>query len=209
MGRKLLLIGGGGHCRSVIDSALALSIFEQVGIVDTKADDCLGVTIVGRDEDIPSLVMSGWTDAFVTVGSIGDTSARRRLYELAAKANLNMPAIIDPSAIVAANAKIESGAYVGKGAIINTNAWVGTGAIINTGAIVEHDCMIGDFSHVSPGATVCGQVTVGNDSHIGAGSVVRQGSVIGHHVLVGAGSIVVSDLPDEVTAYGNPCKVVK
>ena len=50
-------------------------------------------------------------------------------------------------------------------------------------------------------------MTVGNDSHVGAGAVVRQEINIGKGALVGAGSVVVKDIPDGVTAYGNPCRV--
>ena len=50
---------------------------------------------------------------------------------------------------------------------------------------------------------------VGNDSHVGAGSVVRQQINIGNDVLIGAGSVVVKDIPDNVKAFGNPCKVVE
>ena len=92
---------------------------------------------------------------------------------------------------------------------MNTGSKLGFCSIINSGAIVEHDCTVGDFAHLSPGAVLCGQVSVGDDSHVGAGSVVRQLVNIGKNTMIGMGSVVVSDIPDKVTAYGNPCKVVK
>ncbi len=79
MGKKLLLIGGGGHCRSVLDTARSAGIYDEFGIIDFADCACPGVPVIGRDEDIPRLVREGWTDGIITVGSVGDTGIRRRL----------------------------------------------------------------------------------------------------------------------------------
>ena len=209
MNKKLLLIGGGGHCCSVLSSVLSLNEYEEIGIVDYADTSVLGVPVVGQDEDLPALKKAGWTDAFITVGSIGNTSLRQCLYQMVIDNGFMVPAIIDVTAIIAQDVKVAAGCYIGKGAILNSGSCIGKCAIINTGAIIEHDCLIGDFVHISPGTVLCGQVSVGNHSHIGAGSVVRQQIEIGKDVLVGAGSVVVSNIPDHVKAFGNPCKVVE
>ena len=209
MSRKLLLIGGGGHCHSVLDSVLSSGTYEEIGIIDKEDIIYFGIPVVGTDDDIPTLVKNGWTDAFITVGSVGDTRIRRRLYEMAKHFGLNIPSIIDSSAVVGNGVVIQEGVFIGKRAVINAGCCIGSCSIINTGAIVEHDCRIGDFSHVSPGVTLCGQVIVGHDSHVGAGSVVKQQVKIGDQVLIGAGSTVLKDISDNVKAYGNPCRVVE
>ncbi len=209
MNRRLLLLGGGGHCRSVVDSALSLNIYDEIGIVDFKDSSCLGIPVVGTDDDLPALYSKGWTDAFITLGSIGNTTVRRKLFQLINSIGLMVPAIIDPSAAVAAGTEIGRGVFIGKNAVLNTGASVGDCAIINTGAVVEHDCSVGAFAHVSPGAVLCGEVTVGADAHVGAGAVVRQQLVIGEHALIGAGSVVLREIPAHAKAYGNPCRVVE
>ncbi len=208
MGKKLLLIGGGGHCHSVLDAVLGGATYDEIGIIDSFDSSYLGVSVVGNDDDIPALLKAGWTDAFITVGSVGDTGIRRRLYEMVKEYGLIIPTIIDPTAIIGKGVKIEEGVFVGKRAVINAGSIIGSCAIINSGAIIEHDCEIGIFSHISSGTILCGQVMIGEDSHIGAGSVVRQLTEIGDKVLIGAGSVVVKNIPDYVKAYGNPCKVV-
>ncbi len=50
---------------------------------------------------------------------------------------------------------------------------------------------------------------MGSDSHIGAGTMVRQFVKIGNNSLIGMGSVVIRDIPSNVKAYGNPCKVVE
>lgn len=204
-----MLIGGGGHCRSVLSSVLALNKYEAIGIVDYTDTSVLGVSVVGQDKDLPNLKKAGWTDAFITVGSIGNTSLRRRLYQMVLDYGFTVPFIADASAIIAQDAIMGEGCYIGKGAILNSGSRIGKCAIINTGASIEHDCLIGEFVHISPGTVLCGQVTVGNNSHIGAGSVVRQQIQIGKDTLIGAGSVIVSNIPENVKAYGNPCKVVE
>ncbi len=206
--KSILLIGGGGHCRSVIDTINKTGIYDQIGIIDDSRDECSGIPIVGSDEDVYRLHDLGWTDAFITVGSTGDTAVRRSLYDMVKKVGFEIPVIIDPSAIVSDDVVIGKGTFVAKGAIINTGCMIGECVIINTGAIIEHDCRIGSFAHVSPGATLCGQTEIGDDTHVGAGSVIRQLIRVGHDSLIGAGSVVVKDIPDVVKAYGNPCKVV-
>ena len=208
--KKILLLGGGGHCRSVLDCLMSTGKYETIGIIDyDKSASALGVDVIGTDDDLPRLLQEGWSDAFITVGSVGNTNLRRKLFSLINELGFSIPSIIDPSAIIARGTIIGEGTFIGKRAIINTGSIIGECTIINSGAIIEHDCQIDDFAHISPGTTLCGQVVVGKDSHIGAGTVVRQGICIGSNTIVGAGSVVVKDIPGEVKAFGNPCRVVE
>lgn len=207
--RRILLLGGGGHCRSVLDSLLALNEYDDIGIIDISEEASVGsIPVVGNDSDLFRLFQEGWKEAFITVGSIGSTSVRRKLFCNLKELNFNIPSIIDPSAILAKGINISEGTFIGKGAIINSDVKIGKCAIINSGAIIEHNCLIGDFCHISTGASLCGQVFVGSDSHIGASSVIRQNIHIGKNALIGIGSVVVNDISDNVKAFGNPCKVV-
>ena len=203
-----MLIGGGGHCRSVLDCVLSSNEYDEIGIIDNLYCSCLGIPVIGKDEDIPRLIESGWNNAFITVGSVGNTSIRRKLYKVLNDLEIKVPVIVDPTAVIAKGAVIGRGTFIGKRAVINTNSNIGECAIINTGAIIEHDCIIGDFTHISPGTVICGGVKIGNDSHVGAGAVVRQFITIGNCSLIGAGSVVVKDIEDNKKAYGNPCRVV-
>ncbi len=208
--KTLLLIGGGGHCHSVLDSVLKTGTYSEIGIIDKDIKaSCLDIQVVGRDEDLPELIKMGWTDAFVTVGSVGNTALRRRLCEMIKAVGFSVPAIIDPCAEIANDVQISRGTFVGKNSVINAGSIIGECAIINTGSIIEHDCVIGKYSHISPGAVLCGHVVIGNDCHIGAGSIVRQDIEIGARSLIGMGSVVVDNIPNDVMAFGNPCSIKK
>ncbi len=203
----LVLVGGGGHCKSVIDSIKALGKYKLIGITDFDKKDCIGgVPIIGKDDQLQILFDSGVRHAFITVGSIGDTSVRLKLYQQLKAIGYHLPVIIDTSAIVSEYATIGEGSFIGKGAVINTDSKIATNCIINSGSIVEHDCTIGDFVHIAPGAVLSGSTNIGSHTHIGTNATVIQNINIGEQVLIGAGSVVISHILKGAIAYGNPCK---
>ncbi|MDK2821976.1 MAG: hypothetical protein PWP31_1941 [Clostridia bacterium] len=208
--KKILLIGGGGHCKSVLDSILVSGEFSEVGIIDMKENigkDIFGVPVIGCNDNISDCLRQGYEYAFVTVG--GKLKIRISLFDLIEKTGFVIPTIVDPSAVISANAFIEKGVFVGKKVVINAGAVVKKGAIINTGAIVEHDCLVGEFAHIAPGVVLCGGVCIGKFTHVGAKSVVKQQVRIGDSCLIGMGSVVVKDIEGGMMAYGVPCREVK
>jgi sugar O-acyltransferase (sialic acid O-acetyltransferase NeuD family) len=209
MNRKILLIGGGGHCKSVLDSLLLLDQDIDIGIIDKKekiGEIILRIPVIGCDDDLIELYHQGYTEAFVTLGSIGNPQNRIRLFNLIEKIGFNIPNIIDPSATISKHVKLKKGIFIGKNSVINIGSFIGNGAIINTSSTIEHDCSIGDFVHIAPGSVLCGEVKVGDYTHIGAGSVIKQQARIGTNTIIGMGGVVLHDISDNVVAFGNPCE---
>lgn len=216
--KKILLIGAGGHCLAVLDSLLSSYQYQDIGIIDKKnictepdtdsKKSIMGVPIVGNDEDLEYLFVKGYKEAFITVGSIGDVSLRKKLYYKVKEIGFKIPNIIDKTSVVSNHTSLGEGIYVGKQAVINTDAKIGNLAIINTSAVIEHECEVQNFSHISSGAVLCGNVLIGEGSHIGAGSVIKQGLRIGRNTIIGMGSVVLKDMNDDTIAYGNPCREV-
>lgn len=128
--------------------------------------------------------------------------------ELAHLLSAHFGRAVHSSAVVADTARIGEGTVVLHGAIVQANAVVGRHVLVNTAASIDHDCVVGDFAHVSPRATLCGHVTIGEGTHVGAGAVVIPGVRVGRWCRVGAGAVVVRDLPDHVTAVGNPARIL-
>lgn len=204
----VLLLGGGGHCRSVLDALEHMLPETCIGVVDPAGEVVFpGVPVVGDDNNLADLRAAGYTHALVTVGSVGDASLRRTLALKLQKHGFLPLTVIDPSAMVSRRATIGHGVFIGKGAVVNAGAVIGDHAILNTGCIVEHDARVGEFAHIAPGTVLCGGVSVANGAHVGARSVVIQQIEIGEDTLVGAGSVVVRHLPAYCIAFGNPCKV--
>lgn len=206
----IILIGGGGHCKSVIDSILNSNDYNIIGILDTL--DNVGkvistIEVIGIDNDLHKFFNEGITNAFITVGSTGNTDLRKKLFHEAKLIGYDFPVISDPSAVISSTSKIGKGSFIGKGAIVNCGTVVGENCIINSGSVIDHDCHIGDFCHIAPGAVLCGEVKVEEHVHIGANSVVKQQIVIEKNSIIGMGSVVINNISTNSVAFGNPCKL--
>lgn len=209
---KLLLVGAGGHCWSVLDS-IDRTQYADIAIIDLpeKTGQYVSdVPVVGTDQDIPLLYAKGYQMAIITIGNIGIPKKRMEMYQLLKAAGFSFPSVIDKTAIVSySGTVIEEGVFIGKGVIVNTRVGLGVCSIVNSGAIIDHDCEIGRFAHVGPGVCLSGGVLVGDNTLIGIGSSIMQSIVVGRDTIVGAGSVVVRDMPDGVVACGNPCRVLR
>ena len=207
----IILIGGGGHCKSVIDSIRSTESYRIIGILDRPArleEEIVGIKIIGTDADMNHYYRKGIKKAFLTVGSIGDPSLRQKLYQEAIEIGYKFPNIIDSSATISDAAILGTGNFVGKGVIINADTRIGDNCIINTGVIIEHDCTIESFCHIAPGTVLSGNVKIAENTHIGTNSTLIQNIQIGKNSIIGAGSVVIKNIGDNVKAYGNPCKKV-
>lgn len=211
MKKKLILIGGGGHGESVIDSIRSANEYEIIGILDQKLEagtSISGIPVLGTDELLTDLFHQGISYGVIAVGSLGDPRPRIRIYETLKQKGLVLPNVIDKSAVLSKDILVGEGSFVGKGAIIGAGAVLGKGCIINTGAIIEHGSNIGDFVHIAPGCVLCGNVSVGDNTHIGAGTTVIQNITIGSNAMIGAGSLVLRNISSHTLAYGRPAKEV-
>lgn len=191
----IVLIGGGGHARSVADSIINGKNYKIVGYTDLF-DTHIKLPYLGTDDILESLVEHGVVNAVITIGYLGKGNLRDKLYHRAKQAGFRLPKIIDPSAVISNFTEIGEGVFIGKNAVINTGAKIDKMCIINTGSIVEHNNQIGAYSHIAVGVTLCGDVHIGEHTLIGANSTIIQGIHIGRNTIIGAGSVVVDDLPE-------------
>ena len=208
--KKIVLIGGGGHCKVVISILKKINNFEIAGIVDNYKSESFisGIKIIGTDDDLKDIYKSGIHNALITVGSIKDNTKRYRLFNMAKEIGYKFPVIISLEAIVDESVKIGEGTVIMPGSIINIDSSIGKNGIINTGSIIEHDCKIRNHCHIAPGVHISGAVNIGELSFIGIGATMIQGIKIGRNVTIGAGSVILKDIPDNVIAVGNPAKVI-
>jgi len=188
----IILVGGGGHCKSVIDVIEQEEKFNIVGIVDIPEllnSKCLGYPIIGNDSDLADLAKK-YKYALITVGQIRSPLLRIRLFDLAIKANFVLPNIISPRAYVSKHAIIGKGVVVMNDALINANASIGDNCIINSKALIEHDVIIESHCHISTHTTINGEVKVEKNCFVGSGVTTNQSIIIKKDSFIKAGSFV-------------------
>ena len=211
MGNPLLIVGAGGHCKSVLD-ALSHNTFGNITLSDLPlrvGQSVMGIPITATDDDWEHIYNAGCHSAFIAVGSVGDPSKRIRIHQRLKQIGFLLPVVMDPTAVVSESAVLAPGIFVGRKAVINAQASIGECAIINTAAIIEHDCVLGEFVHVAPGVCLAGNVEVGPKAHIGIGAVVIEGISIGAEAMLGAGAVATQNIPAGCIAVGVPARPIK
>lgn len=198
---EIVLIGGGGHALSAADVITSGKTYRIAGYTDVS-DTYIQLRYLGTDDVLESLYEKGVLNAAITVGYLGKSSIRDKLYHRAKQTGFRLPVIIDPSAVISDSAQVGEGIFIGKNAVVNAGARIGDMCIINTGAIVEHNNRIGEYSHIAVGAVLCGDVSVGGHTLIGANATIIQGVHIGMNAIIGAGSVVIRDVPDNGRVVG-------
>ncbi len=198
--RGLLILGFGGHARSVADVARDLGI-EELAFVDPGAP---GRAFAGGPvfAAIPELLAPGWT-AFPAAG---DNTVRQRQVEGAAALGLAMEPLISRHAYVGLGAIVLPASFIAHHAHIGPMATIGRGALINTGAIIDHDSRIGEFTHIAVNATVAGGCTIGSLVFVGAGATVIDNIDIANGAIIGAGSTVIDDITEPGVYVGSPAR---
>jgi acetyltransferase EpsM len=195
----LILYGGGGHGKSVIELVRRLGSYRLVGVVDDGLSpglDILGVPVLGGKEVLEDLRQRGFHLAVNAVGGIGNLEPRLRVFDMLSKAGFHCPGIVHPTAFIEASAHLGEGIQVFPQAYIGSSAEVGFGVIVNTGAIVSHDCTLGECVNLSPGAILAGGVKVADHTLIGMGVTINLEVKIGSQVRIGNSATIKADVPD-------------
>jgi UDP-N-acetylbacillosamine N-acetyltransferase len=199
--KGLLILGFGGHARSIADVALAVGITELL-FVDANAregEDFLGHRVV---REYAGKLPESWA----CLPAVGDNEWRQKQFANALESGWPLATLIAPGATLGAGATIGEGSFVARHAHVGPMARVGKGAIINTGAAIEHDCVVSDFVHVSVNATLAGRSRLGDFVFLGAGGTVIDSVEVGSHITIGAGGVVVDSITSPGTYVGVPAR---
>lgn len=187
MKENIVLIGGGGHCCSVIDVVEQENKYNIIGIVDIAENigkSVLNYKVIGCDNDLISIYQD-CQNAVITVGQIKSSAVRIKLFNKAKKIGFTLPTIISPFAYVSKHAIIDEGTVVMHQALINAKASIGKNCIINTKALIEHDAIIEDNCHISTSAIINGGVVVKENTFFGSNTTSKQGVEISGFVKAG------------------------
>jgi sugar O-acyltransferase (sialic acid O-acetyltransferase NeuD family) len=196
----LVLYGGGGHGKTLIDLVRAAGNFHWVGLIDdrlTRGSKVLGVTVLGGPEQLVELYQNGVCLAVNGVGGIGDPAARQRIFDILEQAGFTCPAVVHPAAFVEQSARLEGGVQVLAKAYVSSSAYVGFGSVLNAGATVSHDCRLGRCVNLSPGAALAGNVRLEDYVQVGMNATINLDITVGRGARIGNGATVKADVPPD------------
>ena len=194
----IVVYGGGGHGKALIDLLRSLGAYRLVGVVDDRmptGETVMGLMVLGGREALVELYGQGVRLAVNAVGGIGNVAVRIKVFETLAQAGFACPALVHPTAWVEPSASLSAGVQVFPHAYIGSDARVGFGTIVNTGAIISHECILGECVNISPGAILAGRVQVGDGALVGMGVTVNLQVQIGARARVGNSATVKADVP--------------
>ncbi len=199
MKEKIILIGGGGHCKSCIDVIEQAETFHIAGIIDVPEklhQKILGYEIIAADDDLPRLV-NEYENFLITLGQIKSPEKRIKIFQTLKESGAKLPVIVSPLAYVSKHAKIEEGTIVMHYALVNAGAKIGKNCIINTKALIEHDAVIEDHCHIATSAIINGGVKVGSGTFFGSNAVCKEYIEIGKNAVIGCGAKITKNVPPQ------------
>ena len=202
--KNLILLGGGGHCKSVIEVAESAG-YTILGVLDRPEEidkPVLDYKVIGVDDEIPQYVDKA--EFMITVGFIKNPAIRIKLYNKVKEVGGTLATIVASTAHVSRYATLGEGTVVMHNAFVNAGARIGNNVILNTFTNIEHDTIIGDQCHISTGTMVNGDCKVGNNVFVGSQSVLANGITVGEDIIIGAGSVVRKSIETKGIYAGNP-----
>ena len=208
---KIILIGGGGHCKACIDVIEQENKFEIAGILDLPeklGESILGYKIIGNDNDIVKYAQEGY-NFLITIGHLGNPQLRIELFDKIKKNGGKLPVIISSNAYVSKHSKIEEGSIIMHNTIVNANSNIGKNCIINNKALIEHDTVVKNNVHISTNATINGECKIEENCFVGSSSVLNHTVKITSNTIIGAGAVVTKDITENGIYVGSPAKKIK
>lgn len=129
----------------------------------------------------------------------------------------DIPARIEPGAIIRDNVSIGKNAVIMMGAVINIGAVIGESTMIDMNAVLGGRATVGKNCHVGAGAVLAGviepasakPVIIEDNVLIGANAVVIEGVHVGENSVIAAGAVVIEDVPAGKVVAGCPARVIK
>ncbi len=195
---RLILYGGGGHGKTLIDLVRAAGIYTIFGVVDDGlpvGSEVLGVPVLGGSAALAAMRDQGIRLAVNGVGGINHVETRIQVFELLDAAGFSFPAVVHPTATIEPSACLEDGVQVLAHSYVSSAARIGFGTVINAGVVVSHDCVLGRVVNLSPGAMLAGGVVIEDYAQVGMAATVNLNITIGRHARVGNGATVKKDVP--------------
>jgi sugar O-acyltransferase (sialic acid O-acetyltransferase NeuD family) len=195
---EVIIYGGGGHGKSLIDLIRTLETFKIVGIIDdglSSGAEIMGVPVIGKGQNLPELREKGVQLAVNAVGGIGNISRRIEVFSRLIRAGFAFPTLVHPTAFVEPSAELQQGVQIFPHAYVGSEVKVGFGTIVNTAAVVSHDCHLDAYVNVAPGTLLAGGVVIEEGVLVGMGVSVNLNVKVGSGAMIGNSAVIKAEVP--------------
>ena len=169
--RTLLILGAGGHGKSVAEAALLSNEWASIVFADDswpEQTEIAGFPIIAKIDGICD-IKAGISAA---IPAVGNNQLRNDWFVMLKDLNIPITTIVHPTATVSQSATIGDGVTIMAGSVVGVDVKVGDGVIINLLCAIDHDAEIGDFSHLRIGVLVAGGGNIKPLTFLPAGSIV-------------------------------------
>jgi sugar O-acyltransferase (sialic acid O-acetyltransferase NeuD family) len=208
--KKIILIGGGGHCKSCIEVVHSTGQYEIAGIIDKKekvGQKVLGYDIIGSDDDLLEL-RKEYSHALITIGQIKSPRLRESVFKKLKSLDYNLDPIIASTAYVSPSASIGEGTIVMHQVMVNTKTTIGDNCILNTKALIEHDVEVASHCHISTASVINGDCKIGEGCFIGSNATLSNNIQVCKETIISMGAIVRKNIETKGVYTGNPAKQI-
>jgi UDP-N-acetylbacillosamine N-acetyltransferase len=210
MATRLLILGKGDNVITMILDNLYSHGIRQP---DIHVYNNLGLPTVNTFEhdrfDIEVLTDLNTEDYDLMALGVYQPSYKRKIVEALKPDPNKFMNVIHTGLDISYTSKLGRGLLINSKVSIAAHTVIGDFVSINRHVSIGHHTTIGDYCSINPGVNIAGNVVIGEGSTIGMGTNVLQQVKIGKNTIIGAGSVVTRDIPDNVIAYGSPCKIIK
>jgi sugar O-acyltransferase (sialic acid O-acetyltransferase NeuD family) len=208
----LLIIGAGGFGREVLSMLNSMSSGMQIGAPSGFIDDGIPKgTILNSLPVLGGLeVLNEYSEAALVI-AVGNGRTREHILSKIDLRKFTFPNVIHPSALFQAPQRIKMGHgnIICAGNIFTVDIEMGDFCVINLGCTIGHDAVLEDFTSLMPGVHISGGAKIRKGAYIGTGANLIKATEIGSGSIIGAGSMVDRDIPNQVTAVGVPCRIIR
>ncbi len=198
---KFILLGAGGHARSVAD--VILSSYDKPSIVFFDSNANVKGTLYGCE------IVNSFPDNFKApiIIAIGDNNIRKRIFDKST--GMNFGKVLSSKAYISERSKLGEGVFIGNFSHIGPEAEIGDNTIVNNNAVVEHEVKIGKHCHIAPNSAISGRCVLGDLVFVGVGATIINNITICSNVIIGAGATVKDHITEPGTYVGTPAKKIK
>ena len=197
--KDVLIIGGAGGCKMVIDAIKSCNTYNIRGIIDNEmniGEEIMGHKIIGNDSNLNELFELGFRNIVLSFSILGNLKLRRKKYEFYSAFGFNFPNIIHKDSIIEQSVKLGYGNLILAGSVLGSEVSLENFNYINTGSIICHESKVGNNNHFAPNSVIAGRVQIGNNVLVGMCVTTYFDIKIGDNVVINNGVNIINDIED-------------